>query len=83
MLAGLILIRVWSCNPPKPGDRVTLVLERSTDGRATWQAISTNSFVLPTNTVPVDLFADQMTDATAFYRAKIVPPPKVATEANQ
>ena len=49
----------------------TFVLEKSTDGRATWQPVSTNTVVL-NGTNAIEFFTDYMNDPMAFYRARWV-----------
>lgn len=66
VIATCIIIKVSSV-PPRAYVPVTLVLEKSTDGRATWTAICTNTVVLGT-AKPISVFTDQMTDDMAFYR---------------
>ena len=55
---------------PDQNSEVTLVLDKSVDGRATWTPVFTNTVILH-GTNPVDFFRDKMDDDSAFYRVRV------------
>lgn len=67
---GYIIFRV-SKTLPKEDAVVTIVLEKSSDGRATWVPVFTNTVALHGHE-PLDFFRDRMDDQYAFYRGRIV-----------
>jgi hypothetical protein len=66
---GYIIFRV-SKTVPNQDAQITLILDKSSDGRATWTPIFTNTVVLHGHD-PLEFFRDQMTDDLAFYRARL------------
>ncbi|MGC1453450.1 MAG: hypothetical protein WA830_25735 [Candidatus Sulfotelmatobacter sp.] len=80
LLVGFVLfcvaVGVWmifkvSGTVPSQHTPVTLVLEKSTDGRATWAPVWTNTVTL-NGTNAIEFFRDKMDDDSAFYRARVL-----------
>ena len=76
LLVGFVLfcvaVGVWmifkvSGTVPSQHTPVTLVLEKSTDGRATWAPVWTNTVTL-NGTNAIEFFRDKMDDDSAFYQ---------------
>lgn len=78
LLVGFVLtcvaVGVWAVlkvnsTVPGPDKPVTLILDKSTDGRATWVPVITNTITLH-GTNAVEFFRESMTDSLAFYRIR-------------
>ena len=80
LLVGFVLfcvaVGIWmifevSGTLPNQHGPVTLVLDKSTDGRATWAPVWTNTVTL-NGTNAIEFFRDKMDDDSAFYRARVL-----------
>jgi len=70
VMVGAYLIWKIRGTLPSQTSPVTLVLEKSVDGKATWTCVFTNTVRLQ-GTNAIEFFRDRMTDDMAFYRVRV------------
>ena len=68
-VGSYLIWRIRGTLPSQTGP-VTLVLEQSLDGRATWTPVYTNTVVLH-GTNAIEFFREQMVSDQAFYRVRV------------
>ena len=69
-MAGVVVIKIYG-QCPSQHDKVTVYIDESKDGRATWTCIATNGPITLNGRDPLEIFRAQLTNDLNFYRARV------------